>query len=546
MQPQVAKTQSIPHLDESTFQQILQAAYIIQQHSDTQNPAALIVDPESSLALIADTQELLHSQHYDIASAARLVLERLTKITQARGLAIALVSNEQLTYCAAVGNLSSLAGQSGPIATDVSEFLRKEEVLQRGPDDSRSDLLEKRDKAPVFFSIYCDGRIAALLQLSFPKSESIQKHEIRSCQLMAGLLGESISRAADVELKESMEAERATMLAALERLRPQLQRLAEEPPEESTGAATPALPPEVTAKLSHLSSATEDDSQLSEDALKAVLSDPAFAEIVNRGLSTTCSDCGAEFTDGEKFCGKCGNPLSHEGSSLLGETADSHAANDDGNETLPLNPIGNHISDMVREFPLPAADKPDMQPAGGATAIDGNTALAIAPQTNDLEIAEGQDHSELQLVPEPEKSEDGSQWTSATKTRQWLDSVKPADSGWLAKHGGDVSVATAALVLVLVIFGWNSRPAARPVPKAPSQPSLSLFERLMVNLGVAEAPAAPIPLGNPNVQVWEDLHTGLYYCPGAELYGKTSGGKLTNQRDAQLDQFEPAARKTCD
>ena len=83
-------------------------------------------------------------------------------------------------------------------------------------------------------------------------------------------------------------------------------------------------------------------------------------------------------------------------------------------------------------------------------------------------------------------------------------------------------------------------------PKHSPQPSLTLFEKLMVSLGLAETPPAPTYLGNPNAPVWVDLHTALYYCSGSDLYGKTAGGKFTTQRDAQLDQFEPAARKTCD
>jgi hypothetical protein len=67
-----------------------------------------------------------------------------------------------------------------------------------------------------------------------------------------------------------------------------------------------------------------------------------------------------------------------------------------------------------------------------------------------------------------------------------------------------------------------------------------------VSLGLAETPPAPVYLGNPNAQVWVDLHTALYYCSDSDLYGKTQGGKFTTQRDAQLDQFEPAARKNCD
>jgi len=63
---------------------------------------------------------------------------------------------------------------------------------------------------------------------------------------------------------------------------------------------------------------------------------------------------------------------------------------------------------------------------------------------------------------------------------------------------------------------------------------------------LAEAPEPPEYKGNPQTQVWVDLHTALYYCPGTDLYGKTPKGKFTTQRDAQLDQFEPAYEKACD
>ena len=546
MQPQVAKTQTAPHLDEATFQQILQAAYIIQKENDSQVTTELTVDPEASLAIIAETQELLQSQQYEVGIAAKLMLERLRKITKAKGMAIALVADDQLTYCAAVGSLSSLSHQSRPIPADVGEFLRNEEALQRSPNDARLELLEKSDKSPVFFPVYCSGRIAALMQLSFPKSESIQKHEIRSCQLMAGLMGESISRAAEMEWKQSLAAERATMLEALERLRPQLQRLVAEPGPESAGAAAPdSLPAELMAKLGETGTAV-DDAPLSEEALETALSDPSLAEIIGQGLTSTCSNCGRQFTDGEKFCGKCGQPLSQE-DTFVSEVSEAPGSNRAWDTTVAakLEPVHDSLADLVTEMPAPAGEKPASQSVAAAALTDGSTALALSTQ-NEPETARAQE-SGLQLVPETEKLDEPSPWSSATKARRWLDSLQSTDSGWLAKHGGDVSVATAALILILVIFGWNARPAGnRPTAKTPPQPSLSLFERVLVGLGVAEAPAAPIPLGNPNVQVWEDLHTGLYYCPGTDLYGKTRDGKVTNQRDAQLDQFEPAGQKTCE
>jgi hypothetical protein len=80
-----------------------------------------------------------------------------------------------------------------------------------------------------------------------------------------------------------------------------------------------------------------------------------------------------------------------------------------------------------------------------------------------------------------------------------------------------------------------------------SPTQLTWFESLLVELGLAEAPArTPGYAGSPNVQVWVDVHTALYYCPGSGLYGKTPGGHFTTQRDAQQDEFEPATRVACE
>jgi hypothetical protein len=88
--------------------------------------------------------------------------------------------------------------------------------------------------------------------------------------------------------------------------------------------------------------------------------------------------------------------------------------------------------------------------------------------------------------------------------------------------------------------------AARHKQPAPDA-DLSLFDKLLISLGLAEAPdVAPEYKGNPDTQVWVDLHTALYYCPGSDLYGKTPKGKFSTQREAQLDQFEAASRKPCD
>ena len=116
---------------------------------------------------------------------------------------------------------------------------------------------------------------------------------------------------------------------------------------------------------------------------------------------------------------------------------------------------------------------------------------------------------------------------------------------WLTEHRGDVSVALASILLLLALSGWMSRSAQNPAPAQAAQPSLTLVERMLISLGLAEPPPAPRVMGNPHARVWVDLHTALYYCSGSELYGKTPNGRIATQRDAQLDQFEPAGRNYC-
>jgi hypothetical protein len=102
----------------------------------------------------------------------------------------------------------------------------------------------------------------------------------------------------------------------------------------------------------------------------------------------------------------------------------------------------------------------------------------------------------------------------------------------------DAIVAGGAILVALVML-------VLAATRSPN--SMSWFDALLVNLGITQAPAPNQALfsGNPDARVWVDVHTGLYYCPGSDLYGKTPGGRFTDQIDAQKDQFEPASRSVC-
>jgi ribosomal protein L40E len=122
------------------------------------------------------------------------------------------------------------------------------------------------------------------------------------------------------------------------------------------------------------------------------------------------------------------------------------------------------------------------------------------------------------------------------------DSVFERLSEWRVKlrfQRADVFLGLAIFVSAAALL-W---PAA--VPRRPT--ALDPWERALVMLGIAEPPEPLIHLqGDPGVSVWIDPHSALYYCPGEDQYGKTTDGRLSSQREAQMDRFEPASRTPCE
>jgi DNA-binding NarL/FixJ family response regulator len=99
-------------------------------------------------------------------------------------------------------------------------------------------------------------------------------------------------------------------------------------------------------------------------------------------------------------------------------------------------------------------------------------------------------------------------------------------------------LAIAAILVAAVGVLWyylNGEPDHAP----------PAVENLLVSLGLKSLPP-PLENGNPDAKVWIDVHTALYYCRGADAFGKTSRGRIASQREAQLDHFKPAAGKPCD
>jgi len=122
--------------------------------------------------------------------------------------------------------------------------------------------------------------------------------------------------------------------------------------------------------------------------------------------------------------------------------------------------------------------------------------------------------------------------TSAQEVCKWL------KQQWQA-HRVTIYLATSMLVFLLVLADWERSRQSSPEPRP------TIFGELLSRLGFAAPPPKPVNHGKTYTRVWVDVHTGLYYCPGAQLYGRTPGGKFTTERRGQLDHFTAATRHLC-
>lgn len=548
-----------PVLNEEILAKLLEAAWVLQEHNRAQQKVDLSLelhseqlreqeqttrtsasaslsasaapsseagpgDYTSTLAKIVETQHQIQLRQLDFESSMAMVLERLIDITQGSGAAVGVIDGKKVKYSAATGSGSL------PLATEVEkeralcfDCLRTGQVT-RCSDVTSEFLLDVEEcrnrgiQSLIAVPVYHDGGVAGALELYFSSANAFREADVHSCQLMAGLVTEALARDEEVTWKKSLAEERSVMLEALEKIKPNLAALAGE------------------------TRANGVDSAESED--------------------TVCRSCGADLVTGEQYCGTCGSPRT-----AAEQTLNLQSKLGSFLKALPAEKDKESAADYQHHDPFSPSARPSLPPEAGASSLKDSES---APQFLELEKSgtSAQSLAPKDTDPKPElavtaMTPEGATWTSAAKAKDFLEQLSTAHNEsafgrfWSARRG-DIYLAVA-VILVAIVVRWGiwsehsvsatgmqgtSGTVQRQQPDPASE--LSLFDKMLISMGLADPPEAPQDKGNPYTQVWVDLHTALYYCPGADLYGKTPKGRYASQRDAQLDQFEPAYRKNCD
>ncbi|HXM65310.1 MAG TPA: GAF domain-containing protein [Candidatus Acidoferrum sp.] len=575
-----------PVLDEQTFEKLLEAAYVIQEHNRKrgeleQNLKAQAEQPREhqpfpgnvvqktetvvgaasrsgadyapTLAAIVEAQHQIQIRHLELDKAMCLVVEGVSRITNASGAAIVMLEGKNIRYRAGTGSSALPVGSEVPLESAIcqatvltgqvtlTEDVKAEKLFDSGP------CLERGILSLIAVPIYQDGVVGAL-ELYFDRASGFAEHDIHTCHLMAGLVTEALSRDAQSNLKKSVATERSTMIAAIERLKPDLAGMAKVRPAAGNSRDTPTSTPSGTFP---------------------------------------CWKCGNGLLVEEQFCGKCGVARAEEDalSSMQSKFASAwhrqqmnSATTADVDEIAsaekPINRIAPETFEDDGHIEFPQVEDPVIPPV--RFSFEERDEEISSSESFEAIQQGGKEEPSVSVEAVPNNSAQVSStalvtqhpqemiWTSAAKARAFLESVAVTHKAsavvrlWRA-HRGYLYLAVALVLVIVVARGmWSdgsvtatgqgaaANSATNRRKRVSPDVDLSAFDKLLISLGLAEPPDAPEYKGNPDTQVWVDPHTALYYCPGSDLYGKTAKGRISTQRNAQLDQFEPADRKACD
>jgi GAF domain-containing protein len=573
--------------DEQTLAKLLEAAYVLQEHRHSlrnldplsppkidgisppaEVPAPSISVPEEmltefnaspepengdysvALGQIVETQHRIELNRLDAEAALPLVATQLIEICGAAGAAIGILQGNTVRYRAIAGIRALPLGSEVPLDNALcASSIRTGEVFScpNVNPQSKGDPGECRRRgigSLIIVPVLRESDVVGALEVYYSDPRAFSEHDINTCQLMAGLVSEALAR--DKE--------------------PATQR-------DNDPVAVPNPPGDDHADLFR-KALVEEVNQISRDV-------PATA---------VCSKCGHKLVGDEQFCGECGTPRKkdarpgHSPSTAIPLWLQKTRKKDPAARPPEKEPAPDVPREVAQKGSFGAVSADHSVAEASAAVSPASETLSLQPSEPSLALqpaettpeklkdaANPEAKPEVEVKPEVKKETKETteptpmpapDWSSALSARQFLEQLSGGKRKgslidfWNARRG-DIYLGIAVILVVCVIRwgNWSSHPVkatAPPTPtptaarKAPAAPELPLFDRMLISLGLAEAPEPPEDKGNPATQVWVDLRTGLYYCPSTDLYGKTPKGKYTTQRDAQLDQFQPAYRKACD
>lgn len=535
-----------PVLDESSFQQLLAAAYVVQQHNDSLWTKLPQLDTARLLAEVSDMQA--QASKLELPMAAKLITERLLSMIAATGVSLSLIRDGYLDCLAESGVPAKVPGSS--IASHslvATERLKAGDVFESG--DSRHDIRLDADlcnglamgsliAAPVFRL----GQLAGLIEVRWARPHAFEETGVFACRLMASLVTGILERESSpgvvvepavaevvtgsesggkVTLPEEASAATVNETAIEAKSAETAEKLivVESEAGEKVSAASVSTPEHALIEPAD----PENDRRVAEVSPQAV-AETSANDSAATAVPSNCRICGQPLRANETFCGHCSMPraaatasenLQSKWASLwfIHQAKGAPGANEGESENeAPQAATASQIANTAEAAGsmIQAEIQPDPPPLADSLAHSNDQFSYFEPVTLEHDAA-----SEIKF------------WERAAAAAS---SSKSALRKLRAK---DITLIIVASVLAIgVISAW------------PSNGRLTWFGSMMVRMGLARH-AVPAFAGNPAVNVWVDEQTSLYYCPGEGRYGNTSAGHFTTQLEAEQSQLHPGSGLVC-
>jgi hypothetical protein len=291
-------------LDQESFQQLLAAAYTLQQNKDVLQGGSSQQNSGSVLSEIAALRSQIlvhvnpaesyvsnpnHAKPKSAVEAAPLVADCLRRLTKADGVSVCLIVNGYLRPTACSGTAAKLSG--GAVASNslvATERLRNGRAFQSA--NACSDIrlgpslcVELQIGSLLAFPIERQNEIAGLIELRWTKADAFSDGDERICQLTADLMS------------EVLEAENG-------KVNPQVA--------DSVQATAARNPVAETARP-----APESEAQDLE------LSVPVIPDVQVSAADHACRVCGKALNGDLSFCGNCGMVSSPSDNGMQGKWA---------------------------------------------------------------------------------------------------------------------------------------------------------------------------------------------------------------------------------
>jgi GAF domain len=187
-------------LDEDFFQKLLAAAYVVQENRNCRTAEEPVADVAEISAEIAATRSRIVSENRDVPYTLELISERLRVLTRADGASICLLRDGYLNSAACSGTAAKVPGGSLAAHSLVAtERLRNGHPFQssNAHADMRLDLslcAELQIGSLLTIPIERQNEVLGLVELRWKGANAIQDSDLHVCQLMAGLVVETIGQ----------------------------------------------------------------------------------------------------------------------------------------------------------------------------------------------------------------------------------------------------------------------------------------------------------------------------------------------------------------